>query len=97
VETTFRVFAIGLYNRLGLKSLLIFHGDPIRDSYQQAEEKLYDPRVRVAFNKTAWADGLNLKDWVKKQYIQSSPYLTSEKEPRLLSLNAFAPQMTKSL
>ena len=62
METTFRVFAIRLYNRLGLKSLLIFHSDPIKDSCQQAKEKLYDPRVRAAFNKTAWADGLNLKD-----------------------------------
>jgi hypothetical protein len=62
------------------KPLLIFHGEPIGDSRRRAEVKLYDPGVRVAFNKTAWADGLNLKDWVKKQYMQSSLYFTSEKE-----------------
>jgi hypothetical protein len=53
------VYADGI-NRC--KPLLIFHGDPIRDSRWRAEMKLYNPRVRVAFNKTAWADSSNLKD-----------------------------------
>jgi hypothetical protein len=79
------------------KPLLIFHGDPIGDSRRRAEMKLYDPRVRVAFNKTAWADSSNLKDWVKKQYTPASPYFLKDQEPRLLCLDAFAPQMTKSL
>ena len=34
------------------KPLLIFHGDPIGDKRRRAEEKLYDPRVCTAFNKT---------------------------------------------
>jgi hypothetical protein len=33
--------------------LLIYHGDPIGNSRCHAEEKLYDKRVCVAFNKTA--------------------------------------------
>jgi hypothetical protein len=88
------VFADGI-NRC--KPLLIFHGDPIGDKRRHVEEKLYDPRVCTAFNKTAWADGTNLKDWVKKQYATASPYFKSENEPRFLSLDAFAPQMTNSL
>ena len=34
---------------------------------------------------------------LKKQYNPSSLYLTLEKEPRFLSLDAFAPQIIKSL
>jgi hypothetical protein len=56
------------------KPLLIFHRDPIGDKCRRVEEKLYDKRVEVAFNKTAWADGTNLRDWVKKQYAPASPY-----------------------
>jgi hypothetical protein len=56
------------------KLLLIFHEDPIGDKRRRVEEKLYDKRVEVAFNKTAWADGTNLRDWVKKQYAPASPY-----------------------
>jgi hypothetical protein len=44
------VFADGI-NRC--KPLLIFYSDPIRDKRRHAEEKLYDPRVCTAFNKTA--------------------------------------------
>ena len=58
---------------------------------------MYDPRVYTAFNKTAWADSTNLKDWVKKQYRVASPYFESENEPRFLSLDAFVSQITKSL
>jgi len=88
------VFADGI---MRCKPLLIFYGDPIGDKRRRTEEKLYDPRVCTAFNKTAWADATNLKDWVKKQYATASPYFTSENEPRFLSLDAFAPQMTNSL
>ena len=38
-----------------------------------------------------------MKDWVKKQYATSFIYFIRENEPRFLSLDAFAPQMTKSL
>jgi hypothetical protein len=76
---------------------LIFHEDPVGDKRRRAEEKLYDSRVKVAFNKTAWADGTNLQDWVKKQYALASPYFVREQEPRFLCLDAFAPQMTQSL
>jgi hypothetical protein len=88
------IFADGV-NRS--KPLLIFHGDPIGDKRRRAEEKLYDSRVCIAFNRTAWADSTNLKDWVKKQYAGASPYFPNKKEPRFLSLNAFTPQMTISL
>jgi hypothetical protein len=53
--------------------------------------------VCTAFNKTAWADAVNLKDWIIRQYTSASAYLACENEPCLLSLNAFAPQMTKSV
>lgn len=76
------------------KPLLIFHGDPVGDSRRRKEEKLYDKGVYVTFNKTAWADSTNLKDWVKKQYGPASTYFAAEREPRFLSLDAFAPQMT---
>jgi hypothetical protein len=67
------------------------------DCRRRVEEKLYDKGVVVAFNKTAWADGVNLQDWVKKQYAPASLYFGQEKEPRFLCLDAFAPQMTQSL
>jgi DDE superfamily endonuclease len=38
-----------------------------------------------------------LKDWIRKQYTSASAYLARENEPRLLTLDAFAPQMTKSV
>jgi hypothetical protein len=79
------------------RPLLIFHGHPVGDSRRRAEEKLYDKGVAVAFNDTAWADASNLKDWVKKQYAVGSAFLTREHEPRLLSLDAFAPQMTAAV
>jgi hypothetical protein len=88
------VFADGIKR---CQPLLIYHGDPIGDSRRRAEEKLYDKRVCVAFNKTAWADSYNLQDWVKRQYASASPYFVQEKEPRLLCLDAFAPQMTQQL
>jgi hypothetical protein len=77
--------------------LLIFHGDPVGDSRRREEIKLYDQKVCVAFNKTAWAEKVNLRKWVKKQYSTTSAYFTKEKEPRFLCLDAFAPQMTKEL
>ena len=77
--------------------LLIYYGDPVGDSRRRAEEKLYDKRVCVAFNKTAWADSQNLQDWVRKQYAIASEYFTHENEPRFLCLDAFAPQMTDQL
>jgi hypothetical protein len=80
-----------------VRPLLIFHGNPSGDSRRRAEEKLYDKRVCVVFNETAWADSTNLKDWVKNQYAGGSAYFTRENEPRLLSLDAFAPQMTKGV
>jgi hypothetical protein len=36
-----------------------------------------------------------LKDWVIGQYSSGSDYKPQDKEPRLLSLDVFAPQMTK--
>jgi hypothetical protein len=44
------VFADGIKR---CQPLLIYHGDPIRDSRCRIEEKLYNKRVCVAFNKTA--------------------------------------------
>jgi hypothetical protein len=38
-----------------------------------------------------------MKDWVKKQYTSASAYLACKNEPCLLTLDAFAPQMTKSV
>jgi len=88
------VFADGIKR---CQPLLIYHGDPIGNSRCHAEEKLYDKRVCVAFNKTAWADGHNLQDWVRKQYALASEYFTGENKPRFLRLDAFALQMTDQL
>jgi hypothetical protein len=65
------IFADGIKR---CQPLLIYHGDLIGNSRRRVEEKLYDKRVRVAFNKTAWADSHNLQDWVRKQYTLSSEY-----------------------
>jgi hypothetical protein len=53
------VFADGIKR---CQPLLIYHGDSIGDSCYRVEEKLYDKRVYVAFNKTAWADSCNLQN-----------------------------------
>ena len=45
-----------------IKLLLIFHRDPFGDSRGRIEEKLYNSRVCVTFNKTTWADSLSPKD-----------------------------------
>ena len=79
------------------KPLLIFHGDPVGNKRRRQEEKLYDKGVVVAFNKTAWADTRTLKDWIRRQWMPSSAYLSCDKEPRLLTLDAFAPQMCEEI
>jgi hypothetical protein len=77
--------------------LLIFHGDSVGDSRRCKEEKLFDYRVYTAFNKTAWADTINLKDWIIRQYSLASIYLACKNKPRLLTLDVFVLQITKSV
>jgi hypothetical protein len=77
--------------------LLIFHRDSVGDSQRCKEEKLFDQRVCTVFNKTAWADVINLKYWIKRQYTSASVYLACENEPCLLTLDTFVSQMTKSV
>ena len=88
------VFADGL---LRCKPMLIYHGDPIGNSKRRIEEKLYDPRVVVCFNESAWATSETLQYWLKKMFAVAQDYPSSDKEPGLLSLDAFAPQMTKGM
>jgi DDE superfamily endonuclease len=77
--------------------MLIYHGDPVGNSRRRAEEKLYDPRVVVRFNETAWATSETLQYWLKRMFSVAQDYPSSDNEPGLLSLDAFAPQMTKEM
>jgi hypothetical protein len=77
------------------KPLLMFKGGVKGDSRRQAERKKYHPGVIVIFNKKAYANTLNLIDWVKQQYSMASAYPLCDNEPRFLSLDAFAPHKNK--
>jgi hypothetical protein len=77
--------------------LLIYYSDSVDDSRCYTEEKLYDKRVCVTFNKTAWTDSYNLQDWIRKQYTVVSKYFVQENKSRFLYLDIFALQMTNQL
>jgi hypothetical protein len=71
--------------------LLMFRGtEGTGDSRRKAEMKKYPKGINVIFNKKAYANGENLKQWARQQYKWGSAFSPSEKEPRLLVIDAFA-------
>jgi Tc5 transposase DNA-binding domain len=87
------VFADGIAR---CKPLLMFHGKPTsKDRRRIAEMRKYHPGVIVIFNEKAYANTSNLVTWVKRQYSVASAYPSSDREPRLLCLDAFAPHKNK--
>jgi hypothetical protein len=66
-----------------------------KDRRRLAEMKKYHPAVVVIFNEKAYANTSNLTTWVKSQYSAATAYPLSDKEPRLLCLDAFAPHKNK--
>lgn len=87
------VFADGV---IRCKPLLIFRGKPIsKDSRRIKEAKLYNLGVVVVFNEKAYANTKTTIQWVKQQYTYASAFPRSANQPRLLSLDAFAPHKSK--
>jgi hypothetical protein len=87
------VFADGV---LCYKPLLMFKGkEHSTDRRQIMEIRKYHPGVLVIFNPKAYANTSNLINWVKHQYSPATAYLLSDKEPRFLSLDAFAPHKNR--
>jgi hypothetical protein len=60
-----------------------------------AEIKKYHSGVTVIFNEKAYANTLNLTWWVKSMYSSATAYPLSDREPQLLTLDAFAPHKNK--
>jgi hypothetical protein len=68
----------------------MFKGKPKSKDYRYyAKEKRYNPGVIIIFNKKAYANTLNLINWVKNQYSIASIYPLRDNKPRFLTLNAF--------
>jgi hypothetical protein len=87
------VFADGIPR---CKLLLMFKGKlKSKDYRRRTEEKRYNPGVVVIFNEKAYANTLNLIDWVKNQYSMASAYPLRDNEPRFLALDAFTPHKNK--
>lgn len=78
-----------------IKPLLMFKGSGKMNRNLREEYTQYDTRVKVVFNSKAYANTSNLIEWVKSQYSSASAYLPRDQEPRLLSLDAFAPHKNK--
>ena len=66
-----------------------------KDRRHHEETTKYHPSVVVIWNKKAYTNTKNLTAWVKNQYSTTSAYPLRDNEPRLLSLDAFAPHKNK--
>jgi hypothetical protein len=76
--------------------LLMFKGKEINNSKARKEEMARYPKgIAVIFNPKAYANSENLKQWARQQYKWGSAYSPSDKEPRLLVLDAFAAHKKK--
>jgi hypothetical protein len=74
------------------KPLIMFKGKPSsKDRRRFAEMKKYHPSVVVIFNDKAYANTLNFLQWIKGQYSGATAFPLSDREPRLLCLDTFAP------
>jgi len=82
------IFADGI-PRVAL--LIFFRGKGIGPSIL-TEQKLYDPRVVVKFNPTAYANSTNMVEWLETQLI---PVLDCQ--PTLLDLDLFAGHKTEEV
>lgn len=71
--------------------LLMFKGqEGLNTAPRRAELARFPRGIHVIFNKKAYANGENLKQWARQQYKWYGPYSPSDNEPRLLVLDAFA-------
>jgi hypothetical protein len=87
------------------KPLLVFHGKnqdhkqkPVSSNLKK-EYKLYDSRVEVMFNPKAWSNTDLMVEWIKHLYTSSTNYPffprhSTQRPPRLLSLDVFSGQKT---
>jgi hypothetical protein len=72
------------------KPLLMFRGQERLNTKARREEVARYPKgIHVIFNPKAYANGENLKQWALQQFKWGSPYSPSDKEPRLLVIDAF--------
>ena len=85
------VFADG---EMRVLSLIFFKGKGIGGSILR-EMLLYDPRVKVKFNPTAYANSENIQEWIEEQLVpalNSQPALSSQ--PAQLALDLFGGHKT---
>jgi hypothetical protein len=72
------------------KPLLMFRGQERLNTKARREEVARYPKgIHVIFNPKVYANGENLKQWPRQQFKWGSPYSPSDKEPRLLVIDAF--------
>lgn len=73
------------------KPLLMFKGQEKLNTKARRDEMAQYPKgIHVIFNPKAYANGENLKQWARQQYKWGSAYSPSDREPRLLVIDAFA-------
>jgi hypothetical protein len=79
--------------------LLIFRGAVKGDVRRKDEERKYAHGVDVLWNPKAYCNEDTMLFWIKHMYQFSSAYstLSVEREPRLLSLDAFLPHLTPAV
>jgi hypothetical protein len=74
--------------------LLMFRGSEgttaANTTARRAEAARYPKGIHVIFNKKAYANGENLKQWARQQYKWHGAFSPSDNEPRLLVLDAFS-------
>ena len=77
--------------------LLMFRGQEGPGNLaRKAEMAKYPKGIHVIFNPKAYANGENLKQWARQQYKWGSPFSPSDREPRLLAIDAFAVHKKKT-
>jgi len=82
------IFADG---KMRVLPLILFKGKGIGASIQR-EMLLYDPRVVVKFNPTAYANSKNIQEWIEEQLISAL-----EGQPALLALDLFCGHKTDNI
>ena len=78
------------------KPLLMFKKKPkSKDRRRRIEAERYHLGVIVIFNEKAYANIINLIDWIKNQYSMAFIYPLRDNKPRFLALDVFAPYKNK--